>query len=237
MDSRKIIGTRINEVLAIRGVRQKDLAKHLGVTDNTISYYCSGARTPSILQITEIAKFLNVSTDYLLGMTNTMTQKQTIQSMVQQLGLPEHIVELLVTWNNLKHISNKNIDDLTAMEKEILNLVDDVFPMQKNRYFWAQENFQTFITYLLSAFEVNHDRTDRTSEMLYNFSQSRGALVNDGSLNPNSEDEVNDYVESINKLENYGMFALPADDVGLWYLDRAFHCLKIRVHNDIKEFG
>lgn len=73
---KKAIGCRINEALALRDVKQKDLAEILGVTDNTVSYYCSGSRTPNTQQITEIAKFLNVSTDWLLGLSDAKTSKE-----------------------------------------------------------------------------------------------------------------------------------------------------------------
>lgn len=237
MDSKKIIAHRINDILAIKGVKQKDLAKQLGVTDNTISYYCSGARTPSVSQIIQISKILDVSSDFLLGISPTVTKDQTVQSIVSQLGLPEYIIELLITWNNIQNIAKKEKEDLTSAEKLILNLVDDIFPMQENRYFLAQENFQTFITYILSAFCVDHDQTDRTANMLYNFYKARDALNNDRNYMPNSESETEEYIAVINKLYDFGMIPMLADDVGKWFLDSAFKSITIRVHNDIKEFG
>lgn len=63
MNERKI-GQRINAALATNKMLQKELAKILGVTDNTISYFCSGTRTPKIEQLVKIAKALNVTTDY-----------------------------------------------------------------------------------------------------------------------------------------------------------------------------
>lgn len=67
-DSTKIwIGEQINIALLKKNIKQKELAKAIGVTDNTISYFVSGSRTPNTEQIIEIAKFLGVSTDYLLN--------------------------------------------------------------------------------------------------------------------------------------------------------------------------
>lgn len=67
MDYRKIIGLRINTALALRNVKQKELAKVLGVSANAVSYFCSGARTPNTWQLIKIAEYLEVSADYLLG--------------------------------------------------------------------------------------------------------------------------------------------------------------------------
>lgn len=68
--TRKIIGRRINELLAINDVKQKELAAHLSVSDNIVSYFVKGARVPNTEQIIKIAKFFNVPTDYLLDIGN-----------------------------------------------------------------------------------------------------------------------------------------------------------------------
>lgn len=68
-DTKKTIGSRINTALELRGMKQKELAKILGVTDNTVSYYVSGARTPNAEQIIAISTALGVSTDYILGVS------------------------------------------------------------------------------------------------------------------------------------------------------------------------
>lgn len=66
----KIIGQRINTALADRQMKQKELAAKIGVTDNTISYFCSGGRTPNTQQIIKIANVLGVTADFLLGLEN-----------------------------------------------------------------------------------------------------------------------------------------------------------------------
>ena len=72
MDNKKIIGQRINSALAKRNVKQKELAAALNVSDNTISYFVSGKRTPNTGQIIKISQTLKVSTDYLLGLADNM---------------------------------------------------------------------------------------------------------------------------------------------------------------------
>ena len=65
-----IIGKRINSALAEKDIKQKELAKKIGVNDNVISYWCSGSRTPNTQQIIQICNVLGVSADYLLGLTD-----------------------------------------------------------------------------------------------------------------------------------------------------------------------
>lgn len=93
METRKIIGQRINAALARGNCKQKDLAKALGVTDNTISYFVSGARTPNTEQIIKIAQFLNVSADYLLGISNAPSVDLDTQALCKKIGCSEEALE------------------------------------------------------------------------------------------------------------------------------------------------
>lgn len=91
----KIIGQRINSALAKANKMQKDLASHLGVTDNTVSYYCSGSRTPNTAQIIEISKFLNVSADYLLGLSDIQTSNIDKKEICRRLHIPDEMYDIL----------------------------------------------------------------------------------------------------------------------------------------------
>lgn len=109
------IGERINTALALRNIKQKELAKELGIKDNIVSYWCSGSRTPNTQQITEIAKFLNVSSDYLLGLTDTATTDMKLKSVCDYTGLEEKSVKLLYYFN--EHIT-RFINDMVYFAKE-----------------------------------------------------------------------------------------------------------------------
>ena len=89
------IGQRINTVLAEKNIKQKDLASALGVTDNTISYYVSGKRIPNTEQIIKISKFLNVSSDYLLGLADEPSNDPEINDIKAYTGLTENSIEFL----------------------------------------------------------------------------------------------------------------------------------------------
>lgn len=52
----------------LRGnMSQEQLAKKLGVSRGSISFYENGDRTPDILFLDSVSKYFEVSTDYLLG--------------------------------------------------------------------------------------------------------------------------------------------------------------------------
>lgn len=93
-----IIGMRINTLLAKRNIKQKELAEALGVKDNIISYFVKGARTPNIEQIIKIADYFNVSTDYLLGRTESTTTDAELRSVCDYTGLSEKAIDGLHYW-------------------------------------------------------------------------------------------------------------------------------------------
>lgn len=70
---------RLRSSIEMRGVTQKWLADSSNTTEATISRYVSCTNNPAILEIlADIAKSLNVSSDYLLGITNLPTPKEKV---------------------------------------------------------------------------------------------------------------------------------------------------------------
>ena len=90
-----IIGKRINSALAEKDIKQKELAKKIGVNDNVISYWCSGSRTPNTQQIIQICNVLGVSADYLLGLSDVATNDKGLQYICDYTGLDEKAIQKL----------------------------------------------------------------------------------------------------------------------------------------------
>lgn len=124
MDNKKELGQRINTALALRDKKQKELARAIGVTDNTISYFCGGKRTPNLQQIIAIAKELNVSTDYLLGLSATPSIDEDIQAACKTTGLKETTIEKFVF---MRRYNPPEFDVLDCLiEKLSLRLLQDI---------------------------------------------------------------------------------------------------------------
>lgn len=62
-------GQRLKAALNSRHMMQKELAEKVGVNEMAISRYIHGGRIVSVPILIEICKALNVSADYLLGLT------------------------------------------------------------------------------------------------------------------------------------------------------------------------
>lgn len=67
------VGKRINFLLDLKEIKKNELAKAIGVANNTVSNYINDKRTPDLDTLTRIANFLNVSTDFLLMRTDDYT--------------------------------------------------------------------------------------------------------------------------------------------------------------------
>lgn len=61
---------RLRALREDKDLTQTTLAKNVNVDQRSISFYEKGKFEPKIETIKAIAKFFNVSTDYLLGLTN-----------------------------------------------------------------------------------------------------------------------------------------------------------------------
>lgn len=109
---------RLLETIEYRGVSQKWLADNAHTTEATISRYVSKKTSPAILEILrDIAVALNVSADFLIGVTNLPQSKE-------QLGSEEKIIASV--WNKVsaddKKVFFALLDKyLTRKEKDELN--------------------------------------------------------------------------------------------------------------------
>ena len=54
-----------------------DLSRHSGLTAATISRYICGQRLPNVARLVKLSKALDVSADYLLGLSDVMKRSET----------------------------------------------------------------------------------------------------------------------------------------------------------------
>lgn len=62
--------SRFNEILKLQKVKQIDIAKALNISKQCVNDYTTGKSKPSIDTLFELCKFLDVSSDYLLGLSD-----------------------------------------------------------------------------------------------------------------------------------------------------------------------
>lgn len=65
-----ILGERLKELREERNLTQRELAKKLGINGVTYLHYEKDQREPPLSLLADMAKFFDVSVDYLLGLNN-----------------------------------------------------------------------------------------------------------------------------------------------------------------------
>lgn len=68
MESENNFAQRVYELRVLRRLSQKELGEAVGLTSKSISTIESGLRKTTIDKLILLAKFFDVSTDYLLGL-------------------------------------------------------------------------------------------------------------------------------------------------------------------------
>lgn len=66
-----IIQERLRQERIAKCLTQKQVAEAVGLTYNAISQYESGVREPSIDVLVQLCKFLEVTSDFLIGLSDS----------------------------------------------------------------------------------------------------------------------------------------------------------------------
>ena len=78
----EVFASLLRTLLKERGISQKWLANEAETTEATISRYVYGQTQPEIRIVVKIAGALNVSVDYLCGLTNMSSPKESLNSEI-----------------------------------------------------------------------------------------------------------------------------------------------------------
>lgn len=76
---RKIIGENIKKIAALKGIRQVDIAEHMGVSQGSVSNWIKGTNSIDIENLAELCHFLGVSLDQIYGVA-PITPEVTLSS-------------------------------------------------------------------------------------------------------------------------------------------------------------
>ncbi len=87
--------THLRELMRDTGHTQAELASYLGISRQSVSCYTDGSANPTPMTIVAIARFFNVSTDYLLGLTREKSVDANIRQVCNYTGLNEDSVNYL----------------------------------------------------------------------------------------------------------------------------------------------
>lgn len=97
-----IIGKRIKKLRQEKNIKQKEIAQELSCMREVVSYYENGQRNISVTALIKLAKLFNVSSDYLLGLSDVKSTDTNIKSICDYTGLSETAI------NNLHNSTQNN---------------------------------------------------------------------------------------------------------------------------------
>lgn len=84
---RKVIGENIKKVCALKGIRQVDIAEHMGVSQGSVSNWIKGTNSIDIENLAELCSFLGVSLDQIYGVSPIKPDVSLSSSEAELLGL------------------------------------------------------------------------------------------------------------------------------------------------------
>lgn len=93
MDAKQAFAKRLKEEREKQNWSQDTLATKVGVSQQSITYYEKGARVPDILTARKFAECFDVTTDYLLGLSDNRTSEN--DAIGKKLGLSDEVIALL----------------------------------------------------------------------------------------------------------------------------------------------
>ena len=147
MKIKERIGQTIGTLLAEQNKKQKDLAKELGVTDNTISYIVAGKRAPNLAQITTISRFFNVSTDFIFGYDYPGAQTEAVKCIMKFLKDAQRMCRCVDDCDFCKNRSNDTCYITNYLSDDDINeYIESVFEWTNchPRKTYARDFFEKF---------------------------------------------------------------------------------------------
>lgn len=161
------IGERIKYVRSNLLISQKDLADKLNKKREEITMYENGDRTIDIYTLREISKILNVSTDYLLGITNFESPDISKIAINELTGLSDDAINNLIYINKYHSGSIMNtINYLLEQEKlcpdEYYEMLNEEKLTEENKKVlakafeeWKEKKYVKLFTNINNYFNVN----------------------------------------------------------------------------------
>lgn len=103
-----MLSDRLKELIISSGKKQLEIAKDLNFTQQRFNFYVSGKREPDNETLAEIARYFNVSVDYLLGVDEkeqknthlSETERRVLELMRTNPEIGEKLIDLISTIEN-----------------------------------------------------------------------------------------------------------------------------------------
>ncbi len=125
MEMQQIFSKRLEQLLFEKGISQGSFAEAINCSRQSINFYILGKRNPDIVLAGKMAEYLDVSCDYLLGLSNIRKDKSA-NFTADQLGLTDNTMKFFA---RLQLLATGKTNFMKKDYEEIgLNYEKDVVP-------------------------------------------------------------------------------------------------------------
>ena len=100
MDYKSEFAKRLIALREQNNITQQQLAEKLNISRQSLSLYEKAERTINIELLAQIADIFSVSTDYLLGRSDTASMNEDLQTACNVTGLSENSIKMLSKFKN-----------------------------------------------------------------------------------------------------------------------------------------
>lgn len=155
------LAERLCVCLDDRGWNASKLASKANISKSSISTYMSGDQCPSISLIVKLAEALEVSTDYLLGLSDLESPKEDLKTVYALTGLSDEAIIALKEIYDMSKQEDKEEKEFKPY-KRTYNMINYLLA-NENRYnlFIFLANYLFFRDIYREAFELQKNSKDK----------------------------------------------------------------------------
>lgn len=114
-----IFSKRLKDLRKQKELSQKEYASLLGISSVTLSHYENGKREPDLDRLVSICTCLEVSSDYMLGLTNSISKPKEIPVSIASISVSRRTSNPLDDLDpDLRSKAEGYIDNLLEQQKE-----------------------------------------------------------------------------------------------------------------------
>lgn len=92
LSTAEMFGYKLRKLRNEKGISQQTLSNELQISKAALSYYENGQRVPDIDTLKKVAVFFNVSSDYLLGLSDISSNDKDLKEVCSYTGLNEKVI-------------------------------------------------------------------------------------------------------------------------------------------------
>lgn len=215
----KIFADRLLDLITETGKTIKQLSEEIGISSGSLSKYQNDGAVAGIDAISKIAKYFNVSVDWLLGHSSTRSPNATLQGACAYTGLSEKAIDYFHAWTMPDLETGPSY--LSFLSQLIESAEFDTFVDNLCQYYYAVAAKQ-----LLSMFP--NDRKKSVQMTLHKMTRGNNYVKS-----PQLREKLEEYCEFLWN-SNREAYALDVPDVYEYHVSQALSAL-LRAEQDIAQ--